>query len=205
MKKIIIFLLIVLFFLTSASETEPIHPPIISDSPAIRAPYPANRNTINIFQKLPKGYWDEFLYNNRKMTSLEKLENTQTYVHEKVAYRWEYNTSIWQSAEFTLTNHYGDCEDFAIAKYQLLSKLGISEKDMYISVGYIFNDPKRGHAVLLVRLSNGYYVLDNNLEKVQPQDNVKYFTPIFSFGDKQTMWIHGSLTGMKTQTQKSPS
>lgn len=66
----------------------------------------------------------------------------------------------------------GDCEDYAIAKTKALLDAGFPSNKMSISV--VLDRSGNNHAVLLVRLSDGEYVLDNLSGSIKPWDRTGY-------------------------------
>jgi predicted transglutaminase-like cysteine proteinase len=73
-------------------------------------------------------------------------------------------SDYWATVKEFLTRAQGDCEDFAIAKYTTLRKLGISDQKLRLAYGKVLN--ARGgiepHMVLLYVTANGdIMVLDN--------------------------------------------
>ncbi|MGQ2919036.1 transglutaminase-like cysteine peptidase [Rhizobium oryzihabitans] len=66
----------------------------------------------------------------------------------------------------------GDCEDYAIAKTKALLDAGLPSNKMSISV--VLDRSGNNHAVLLVRLSDGEYVLDNLSGSIKPWDRTGY-------------------------------
>ena len=95
----------------------------------------------------------------------------------------------WANASESLSRGKGDCEDFAIAKMQLLRAMGVPQRDLYL---VIVRDLVRraDHAVLAVRTDNGFMVLDSNTDKVLPQSQVNDYRPILTFNSEGS-WIHG--------------
>ena len=85
---------------------------------------------------------------------------------------------------------FGDCEDYAIAKYLSLRILGFKEKllrvvavkDMNLNVG---------HAVLVVFLGGKSYLLDNQIKQVVETKRVRHYQPVFSI-NKNFWWRHRS-------------
>jgi predicted transglutaminase-like cysteine proteinase len=59
----------------------------------------------------------------------------------------------------------GDCEDFALAKRAALQRRGISKSNLLLAVGRANGE---AHTVLVVRTSNGDFVLDNLTDAVLP-------------------------------------
>jgi predicted transglutaminase-like cysteine proteinase len=95
----------------------------------------------------------------------------------------------WASAAETLRRGVGDCEDFAIAKMELLSALGISRDKMRLVVA---RDLVRNadHAVLVVTLAGGAVMLDNVTDRLLDARRPNDYRPIMSFS-QNAKWVHG--------------
>lgn len=95
----------------------------------------------------------------------------------------------WATLAETLERGAGDCEDFAIAKMQLLRSLGFPAGDLYLTV---VRDLVRSadHALLLVRLDDRLLVLDNNTDRILESQDVGDYRPIVSFAAGGS-WVHG--------------
>jgi len=95
----------------------------------------------------------------------------------------------WATADTTLLRGAGDCEDIAIAKMQMLAAMGMPRSDMYLTIA---KDLARNadHAVLVVKLDQSYWLLDNSTNDLLDARHSNYYRPIFSFrgGEK---WLHG--------------
>lgn len=64
----------------------------------------------------------------------------------------------------------GDCEDYALAKYQMLKELGWNTDDMFmlitsLEIGYL-----DGHAVLVVYHDKELYILDNFTDEIKTHE-----------------------------------
>ena len=94
----------------------------------------------------------------------------------------------WAGANETLRSG-GDCEDYAIAKMQVLEAAGFARADMYLVIA---RDLVRraDHALLVVRLDHWLLVLDSNTDQLLDADSVSDYRPIFTYG-AQGAWIHG--------------
>lgn len=66
----------------------------------------------------------------------------------------------------------GDCEDYAIAKTKALLDAGFPASRLSISV--VIDRSGNNHAVLMARLSDGDYVLDNLSRSIKPWDRTGY-------------------------------
>jgi predicted transglutaminase-like cysteine proteinase len=95
----------------------------------------------------------------------------------------------WATAGETLRRMKGDCEDFAILKYQFLLNAGFDPGALHLTLVF---DPvrRRDHAVLIVKLNGTHYLLDNQSDQVMPADTSHEYTARMSFND-QSAWLHG--------------
>lgn len=95
----------------------------------------------------------------------------------------------WASAEASLSRGRGDCEDYAIAKMQLLSALGVDRSRMFLVIA---RDLVRraDHAVLVVQVDDRFLVLDNMTDAVLDSNQIADYRPIMSYS-ASGRWIHG--------------
>jgi predicted transglutaminase-like cysteine proteinase len=114
----------------------------------------------------------------------------------------------WATPLETLGMGAGDCEDYAIAKYASLRKLGIP--DARLRLFYV-------HARLGARASNatevhmvlGYYpaedeeplILDNLISDIRPASRRTDLKPVFSF-NSQGLWADGATTSAGDSTAR---
>ncbi len=89
------------------------------------------------------------------------------YWNKSISYKEEIEKEDrWQTPKETFSLKYGDCEDYAIAKYFHLLSKGINPEKLNLAV-VLLKDPFREdkkiktHAVLLYENNNKKYVLDN--------------------------------------------
>lgn len=84
---------------------------------------------------------------------------------------------IWKIPEEFDKDGGGDCEDFAIAKYFMLTEYAYPEQYMYIVVGRL----KSGiiHAMLEIREKNNKKIWLDNINTNVIEYNEKYFKPIY--------------------------
>ena len=83
---------------------------------------------------------------------------------------------------------FGDCEDYAIAKYMSLRLLGYKEEDLRVVAVKDLN-LKIGHAVLVVYFKGKPYILDNQIKNVVPATKIKHYLPVFSI-NQSAWWKH---------------
>ena len=98
------------------------------------------------------------IFNDRLWKTLTEVK---TFVN-KFEYKYDRHqygiSEFWQNI---LITGKGDCEDYAIAKQQLLIEQGIPHETLGIATAYT----KRGyHAVLVVSTDKGHIILDNNFK-----------------------------------------
>ncbi len=126
-------------------------------------------------------------------SALAKLEAVNRYVNARVSFvddiRQYGVADNWTAAADTLRRGRGDCEDFAIAKLQLLRRAGFAEKDLYL---VILRDALRraDHAVLVARADGRLLVLDNGTDRLTDSYEMPDYRPIFTFSGNR-VWTHG--------------
>lgn len=124
---------------------------------------------------------------------LEQLDAINRYVNQRVAFVndiQQYGVSDqWVAAGETLRRGRGDCEDFAIAKLQMLRRAGFADKDLYL---VILRDLARraDHAVLVVRAEGRMLVLDNGTSRIADSATIIDYRPILTFSGTKA-WTHG--------------
>jgi len=96
---------------------------------------------------------------------------------------------VWLTASETLRRRRGDCEDYAIAKMQLLREAGIAERDMYLVIA---KDLVRrsDHAMLVVRAGERMLMLDNGSDELLDSESVADYRPVLTFAAGKA-WTHG--------------
>ena len=83
----------------------------------------------------------------------------------------------------------GDCEDFAIAKYAVLERLGWPRERMWIVVlRETVISPI--HAVLMVQHEGRLWTLDNLGDRIFEHGRVDYYRPAYSL-NRFGLWSHG--------------
>jgi predicted transglutaminase-like cysteine proteinase len=102
---------------------------------------------------------------------------------------------LWSAPLATLTSGQGDCEDYAIAKYEAMRQLGIAPDDLRI---LLVRDRAVGqdHAVLSVQYGGRWNVLDNRHSHVLGTTEVPQFLPLFSINHAGVKLFAASYAGI---------
>ena len=129
----------------------------------------------------------------RDLEPVERLEAVNRYVNRRVTFiddsRQYGRADVWTAAADTLSRGRGDCEDYAIAKLQMLRRAGFADRDLYLA---IVKDlvTRADHAVLVVRADDRMIVLDNGTEELIDSERMRDYRPILTFA-KAGAWTHG--------------
>ena len=135
--------------------------------------------------------WNAMLEEAKKKGPLERLDvvnrffNEVTFVDDRVNYGQE---DYW-ATPYELMKRGGDCEDYSIAKYISLKRLGVPESAMRI---VILQDNNLGgimHAVLHVRVSGKNYILDNQSSSVTAEEDIFHYRPIYAI-NRSAWWTY---------------
>jgi predicted transglutaminase-like cysteine proteinase len=129
----------------------------------------------------------------RDLDAVDRAETINRYVNHRVQFvdDWKQygRADLWSAASDTLRRGRGDCEDYAIAKLQMLRAAGIADRDLYLVV---LKDLVRraDHAVLVVRAGGRMLLLDNGTDVVSDTETVRDYRPVLTFNASGT-WTHG--------------
>jgi len=159
--------------------------------------FPKWESAINRFYSDPYagGYqaflarWDAFLASIYDREPAEQLRRVQDYVNA-VGYRRDppsrYGGDYWKSpAEFFASG--GDCEDYAVAKYWSLRKLGFTAANLRIMVMYSIPE-RAAHSALRARIGDRYFFLDNLSPQVLPLERVRGYTGLYGLNETHA-WL----------------
>jgi predicted transglutaminase-like cysteine proteinase len=146
--------------------------------------------TATKFEKCDLKEWESFLQKNKTKSFEQKLKsvnnemNKSTYILDIINWGIE---DYWETPlQFFIRD--GDCEDFAIAKYMSLKRLGVPEEKMRIVVLQDLN-LNVVHAVLAVYNNDKAYILDNQIKQVYPHQKILHYQPVYSINE-QGWWRH---------------
>jgi predicted transglutaminase-like cysteine proteinase len=123
----------------------------------------------------------------------QRLAAVNHYVNARVHFEEDIDqygrSDVWSAANDTLRRGRGDCEDYAIAKLQMLRAEGIADRNLYL---VIVRDliTRADHATLVVRAAGHMYVLDNGTDRLLDSDEIRDYRPVLTFASTGT-WTHG--------------
>lgn len=154
--------------------------------------------------------WLELLRELEGQEIPRQLKGVNDFFNRRV--RWLEDSRIWGEDDFwatpleTLAKGAGDCEDYSIAKYQTLKKLGVPGERLrmiYVRARIGRGNVTQAHMVL------GYYdtpdgeplVLDNLLPTILPSSQRDDLSPVFSF-NSDGLWAGGASRSLADPTQR---
>lgn len=139
-----------------------------------------------------EGPWTPILERARGLPLMQQLQVVNAGVNRAITFTSDIQQygvgDYWATARESLTNGRGDCEDYAIAKLQLLQALGVPADDLYLVLARDL-DRQADHAVLAVRAEGRFWVLDS-ASGVMSAESVRDYRPIMTFSANHT-WLHG--------------
>ena len=135
----------------------------------------------------------------------KQLAAVNAFVNSAVTYREDIDAwgevDYWATPLETMRSGFGDCEDFALAKYFLLVDGGVPQEKLRIT--YVKHlELNRAHMVLTYfeSLNSVPLVLDNVDQSIQLATERKELLPVYSFDDTS---IYNALKGTQIKSGDS--
>jgi predicted transglutaminase-like cysteine proteinase len=149
--------------------------------------------------------WEYTIIDHRRKSEMQKLYvtnhfiNRLNFIDDKAHWR---KNDYWATPLETLASSGGDCEDFAIAKYFTLKKLGMPEQCLTLNYVKVANYNKP-HMVLVYQCfdADEPLVLDNLNPKLLSVKQRTDLTPVYSF-NREGMWLTNNM-GKKKRINKT--
>jgi predicted transglutaminase-like cysteine proteinase len=143
-----------------------------------------------LFERCVLAEWDRFLKSLggrdrfAQLVVVNQVMNGYSYISDRQNWGLE---DHWATPKEFLSR-FGDCEDYAIAKYFSLKRLGWPEESLRVVA---VRDLERGvgHAVLVAFLGGRAWLLDNQMTEVTAIDRVARYQPIYSINEHH-WWRH---------------
>ncbi len=120
-----------------------------------------------------------------KLDAVNDFFNDIKYVEDKDNLGVE---DYWQTP-YEFMSRGGDCEDYAIAKFISLKRLGVPESSMRIIIVQDNNLGGIMHAVLEVKSGGERYLLDNQASSVTNEANIYHYRPIYAINSR-SWWAY---------------
>jgi predicted transglutaminase-like cysteine proteinase len=120
-----------------------------------------------------------------QMQAVNKFFNAFPYIEDIDNWGVE---DYWNTP-YELMDHGGDCEDYAIAKYISLLRLGMPEKNMRLMIVSDLNLNGELHAILEVKVKGITYILDNQAQEVIAENDIYHYHPIYAI-NATTWWAY---------------
>ena len=140
--------------------------------------------------------WDDLIRSSADLTEAAKLGEVNHFFNRTVRFTddirlWQQN-DYWATPIETLVKGAGDCEDYSIAKYFTLRRLGIPSEKLRITYVKALNY-NQAHMVLT------YYatptaeplVLDNLINDIRPASQRRDLLPVYAF-NAEGLYLAGS-------------
>jgi predicted transglutaminase-like cysteine proteinase len=142
-------------------------------------------------QHLPaQGPWQAIVDAARSMDRKAQIAFINHWVNTRIQYRDDAaSKDQWATAAQALRRGRGDCEDYAVAKLQMLTAAGVPGKDLFF---VIVRDLVRraDHAVLGVRVDGRVVILDDMTDRILPSGEISDYRPVLTFSSAGH-WTHG--------------
>lgn len=131
-----------------------------------------------------------------KIRRVNAFFNKYRYKFDK--YNWE-EVEYWASFGEFVSKGSGDCEDYALAKYYSLRKLGISENKLKLISGKYAGG---GHlALAYYKDSKDPYLLDNNSRYLVRMSKTSKFKPETYFNEKGYGVLNKKISKMRARAE----
>src|SRR3990167_1951685 len=153
--------------------------------------------------------WDELINSNLGKSESELLQTTNRFFNRQLRFvddsqNWRQN-DYWASPIEALVKGAGDCEDYAIAKYFTLRRLGMPSEKLRITYVKALRY-NQAHMVLTYYASPGAIplVLDNLIGEIRPASQRKDLLPVYAF-NAEGLYLPGAAGGKRASDSKKLS
>jgi len=163
------------------------------------AMFPKWRGTMERFakeqQNCPSGQcdratWGRMIDALRGKDRMEQLRSVNRAMNERRYITDPINWGVpdYWASPFQFLRKNGDCEDYAIAKFEALRAIGVPNEDMRIVILQDLN-LRIGHGILVVYVGDRAWVLDNQIRNVVQADTIRHYRPVYSVNE-EGWWMH---------------
>ncbi len=136
--------------------------------------------------------WEKLLTDLDGKPVQEQIDAVNSFFNKMkyVSDQENYGVADYWNTPYELMERGGDCEDYAIAKYISLKRLGVSESDMRIIIVHDENLHGELHALLQVTVDGTPEILDNQAKQVLPVAKIFHYQPIFAINEDKWWAYH---------------
>ncbi len=140
--------------------------------------------------------WETLFKDSAHLEEQVKLDNVNRFFNQQI--RFADDIRVWQQVDYwatpieSLIKGAGDCEDYAIAKYFSLRRLGISSEKLRITYVKALR-LNQAHMVLTYYSSPAAepLVLDNLINQIRPASQRQDLLPVYAF-NAEGLYLPGS-------------
>jgi predicted transglutaminase-like cysteine proteinase len=147
---------------------------------------PASLSVASTDAKLSS--WNILLEHGSSLDESAKLQEVNSFINRSVAFAADLDVwgedDFWATPAQTLSRGLGDCEDFAIAKYFSLVRMGVPSEKLRLT--YVKATTRnQAHMVLAYYPSANAQplILDNLDPRIRPASERRDLLPVYSFND----------------------
>ncbi len=154
--------------------------------------------------------WQRLIQQDESVSDLEKLGKVNTFFNRMTFVddidHWQ-QEDYWATPVEFLATGAGDCEDFSLAKYFTLKKMGVDERKLNLT--YV-KSLKLGQAHMVVtyyqRPGSEPLILDNLVPEIEPASRRQDLLPVYSFNGVG-LWLaktrgKGQLVGQSDRLKR---
>ncbi|SQF98029.1 periplasmic protease [Paucimonas lemoignei] len=173
-----------------------------------------SRRAVALYGPLGEGAqridaWQNLLASQKQVSELEKLNVVNQFFNRQLRYTEDidlwHQVDYWATPIEALWKGAGDCEDYAIAKYFSLRRLGVPSEKLLITYVKALR-LNRAHMVLT------YYstpeamplVLDSLVNEIKPANQRPDLLPVYAFNG-EGLWLPGAQGNKKVSDSKKLS
>ncbi|HLD68915.1 MAG TPA: transglutaminase-like cysteine peptidase [Pseudomonas sp.] len=136
--------------------------------------------------------WNALIEQGGILDEAAKLEAVNAFINRSVLYASDQviwgEHDYWATPAQTLERGVGDCEDFAIAKYFSLVRMGVPSEKLRLTFVKALQPGKRGqaHMVLAYYANPGAQplILDNRQAAIEPASRRPDLLPVYAFNNQ---------------------
>jgi len=150
--------------------------------------------------------WQNLLATEKQVSEMDKLTAVNQFFNKQMRYMEDidlwHEVDYWSTPIESLWKGAGDCEDYAIAKYFSLRRLGVPSEKLLITYVKALR-LNRAHMVLTYYSSPNAMplVLDSLINEIKPASERPDLLPVYAF-NAEGLWLPGAQGNKKVGDTK---